>query len=89
MYIFRLFSGDKASMEYLAALLFTLAFTSVTVAYPEGAPSQACSDMFPSGHNANAQDSEAPYTISVSSRSYANNANSKSTKTNICSQRSR
>ncbi|XP_064606381.1 putative defense protein 3 [Liolophura sinensis] len=62
-------------MEYLAGVLFTLAFTGMAVAYPDGAPTLACGEMFPTGHKADAQNSDAPYTIGVSSNSYANSAN--------------
>ncbi|XP_025110852.1 putative defense protein 3 [Pomacea canaliculata] len=40
-----------------------------SLAYPDGAPTEACTNMFPSGHHADAQSSTPPYELTVSSTS--------------------
>ncbi|PVD23106.1 hypothetical protein C0Q70_16368 [Pomacea canaliculata] len=38
-----------------------------SLAYPDGAPKEACTNMFPIGHHADAQSSTPPYELTVSS----------------------
>ena len=49
-------------------LLVVLTLVSGTYGYPQGAPTQACDTMFPTGHNAPAQTSSSPYRL-VSNKS--------------------